>query len=85
MVNISVWSVLRFSIQLMIGECAFLAGRPHRDRFWPRMAGALAVYFLCAGMWYAALCRVSDLGVLVPIVYYIGLFILTMAGIRFLL
>ncbi len=83
MVNISVWSVIRFSIQLMIGECAFLAGRPHRDRFLPRTAGALAAYFLCAGIWYAALCRAPDFGVLVPIVYYIGLFILTMAGIHF--
>ena len=81
--GVSIMSVIRFSIQLMIGEAAFLIGRPRRERFVPRLLGALAAYFLCAFGWYSLLMLIPQFSVLVHTAYYVGLFILTMLAIRF--
>lgn len=83
MADITALSVIRFSIQLIIGECAFLAGRTHRIMFYLRLAGTLAVYFLCAGIWYILLCQIPGPGVFVQTIHYIGLFVMTMLGIHF--
>ena len=83
MATISFLSVIRFSIQLMIGEAVFLTDRPRRGNFFVRLAGALAAYFLCASLWYFLLNPLLRVGVLVQVVYYFGLFAMTLAGIRF--
>lgn len=81
--TISFLSVIRFSMQLMIGEAAFLTDRPKRNRFLMRLTGTLALYFLCASMWYFLLNQFFPMGVLAQVVYYFGLFVMTLAGIRF--
>ena len=81
--GVSMMSVIRFSIQLMIGEAVFLIGRPRKERFCPRLAGALAAYFLCAAGWYSLLRMASHFSALVQTVYYVGLFLMTMLAIRF--
>lgn len=83
MAGISMMSVIRFSIQLMIGEAAFLVGRPRRERFGLRLIVALAAYFPCAFGWYSLLTLIPQFSVLIHTVYYVGLFILTMLAIRF--
>ena len=83
MATISFLSVIRFSIQLMIGEAAFLTDRPRRDHFLMRLIGALAAYFLCASLWYLLLSHLIRVNVLAQVVYYFGLFVMTLAGIRF--
>lgn len=83
MAGIHIASVFRFSIQLMIGECAFLSGRPRRHSFFLRLAVALSVYFLCASAWYFLLCQIFPIGVPAQVLYYFGLFLMTLAGICF--
>lgn len=43
----------------------------------------LAAYFLCASLWYLLLNQFLRVGVLAQVVYYFGLFVMTLAGIRF--
>lgn len=83
MADIALMSVLRFSVQLMISEAAFLIGRPRRDRFPLRLAGALAAYFACAFGWYFLLTPIPGLFVLVRTAYYGGMFAMTMGVILF--
>ena len=71
------------TIQLMIGEAAFLTDRPRRRSFPVRLTGALAVYFPCASLWYLLLRHFFPVGVLAQVLYYFGLFVMTLAGIRF--
>lgn len=81
--TISFLSVIRFSMQLMIGETAFLTDRPKRNLFPMRLIGTLTIYFLCASIWYLLLNQFFRVGVLAQVVYYFGLFVMTLAGIRF--
>lgn len=81
--TISFLSVIRFSMQLMIGETAFMTDHPKRNHFPIRLIGTLAVYFLCASIWYLMLHQLLQAGVLAQVVYYFGLFVMTLAGIRF--
>lgn len=81
--TISFLSVIRFSMQLMIGEAAFLTDRPRRNHFPMRLIGTLVVYFLCSSIWYLMLHQLLQVGVLAQVVYYFGLFVMTLAGIRF--
>lgn len=81
--SVSAMSVIRFSIQLMIGETAFLIGRSRREHFYSRLIGGLAAYFLCAAGWYSLLSRIPNFPVLIQTAYYVGLFIMTMLAIYF--
>lgn len=81
--TISFFSVIRFSMQLMIGEAAFLTDRPRRNHFPMRLIWTLVVYFLCSSIWYLMLHQLLQVGVLAQVVYYFGLFVMTLAGIRF--
>lgn len=83
MASVSMMSVIRFSVQLMIGEAVFLISRPRREYFSLRLIGALAAYFLCAAGWYTLLSQVPLFPVLIMTAYYVGLFIMTMLAIRF--
>lgn len=81
--GIAMMSVIRFSIQLMICEAAFLMDRPRRERFGLRLFGLLTAYFLYAAGWYSLLTLIPQFSVLIQTVYYVGLFLLTMLVIRF--
>ena len=74
---------IRFSIQLILSEAVFLVDRPHREHFALRLAGALGVYFILASGWYALLHQISGTRAPVLVVFYLGLFLLTMGGIAF--
>lgn len=71
-------SCVRFSIQLMICEAAFLVGRPRRERFGLRLAGALAVYFACAFLWNGLLNALPGGVLLARMLLWTGLFVLTL-------
>lgn len=73
-------SCLRFSIQLLICEAAFLIGRPSREGFIWRLAAAAAGYFLLASGWYALLHSVPGDSPWVKMVFWAGLFVLTLGG-----
>lgn len=73
-------SRLRFSIQLLICEAAFLIGRPRREGFIWRLAAAAAGYFLLASGWYALLHSVPGDSPWVKMVFWAGLFVLTLGG-----
>ena len=72
---------IRFSIQLILSEAVFLVDRPHREHFALRLAGALGVYFILASGWYALLHQIPGTRAPVLVVFYLGLFLLTMGGI----
>ena len=74
-------SCVRFSAQLMICEAAFLVGRPRRERFALRLAGALAAYFACAFLWNALLNALPGGPLLSRVLLWTGLFVLTLGGI----
>ena len=74
---------IRFSIQLILSEAVFLVDRPHREHFALRLAGALGVYFILASGWYALLHQISGTRAPVLVVFYLGLFLLTMGDIAF--
>lgn len=77
-------SCVRFSIQLMICEAAFLAGRPRRERFGLRLAGALAAHFTCAFLWNGLLNALPGAPpgglLLVRMLLWTGLFVLSLGA-----
>lgn len=76
-------SCIRFSLQLMVSEAAFLVHRPRREHFAGRLAGALAAYFIAASGWYALLHQIPGDYPAVFVAYYLGLFMLSLGGIWF--
>lgn len=74
-------SCVRFSIQLMICEAAFLVGRPRRERFGLRLAGAVPVYFVCAFLWNGLLNALPGGVLLVRMLLWTGLFVLSLGAI----
>ena len=76
-------SCIRFSLQLMVSEAAFLVHRPRREHFGLRLAGALAAYFTAASGWYALLHQIPGDYPAVFVAYYLGLFMLSLGGIWF--
>ncbi len=81
MLDNSLAGCVRFSIQLMLCEAAFLVGRPRRERFVLRLAGALAAYFACAFLWNALLNALPGGLLLSRTLLWTGLFVLTLGGI----
>lgn len=75
-------SCIRFSLQLMVSEAAFLIHRPRRERFALRLTAALAVYFIAASGWYTLLHQIPGDYPAVFVAYYLGLFMLSLGGIR---
>lgn len=71
-------SCIRFSIQLFISELPFLIGKPKRVKFGMRLAGSLAGYAVLAGIYYFLLHRIPGTYSAILIMFWLGLFILTM-------
>lgn len=76
-------SCIRFSLQLMVSEAAFLLHRPRREHFAFRLTAALAAYFIAASGWYTLLHQIPGDYPAVFVAYYLGLFMLTLGGIWF--
>lgn len=76
-------SCIRFSLQLMVSEAAFLIHRPRREHFALRLTAALAAYFIAASGWYALLHQIPGDYPAVFVAYYLGLFMLSLGSIRF--
>jgi hypothetical protein len=74
---------IRFSLQLLIGEAAFLIGRPHRPFFKIRLIGALFVYFFAASLYFLLLKQVPWNNPIVQVFFFMGLFILTLLVVAF--
>lgn len=73
-------SCLRFSLQFMISETVFLLWQPRLDRFPLRLPGALAAYLVASGLWFLII-RAFPWGIpVVRILFYLGLFALTLGG-----
>ena len=73
-------SLLRFSLQLIISESVFLIGRTRRAHFPARLAGALVGYLAAASLWYLLLIQIPGQYTPVYIVFWFGLFLLTLGG-----
>lgn len=76
-------SLLRFSLQLIISESVFLIGRTRRAHFPARLAGALVGYLAAASLWYLLLIQIPGQYTPVYIVFWFGLFLLTLGGMMF--
>lgn len=74
---------IRFSLQLLIAEAAFLVGRPRRPFFRQRMIGALAVYYILASIYFVLLKQIPGDYAIVAAGFFMGLFILTLKVIAF--
>ena len=74
-------SCVRFSLQLMICEAAFLTGRPRRKQFSWRLAGALAAHFVCAFFWNELVKALPGGPLPARILLWAGLFAFTLGGI----
>lgn len=74
---------IRFSLQLLIAEAAFLVGRPRRPFFRQRMTGALAVYYILASTYFVLLKQIPESYAIVAAGFFMGLFILTLKVIAF--
>ncbi len=74
---------IRFSLQLLIAEAAFLIGRPRRSFFGLRIVGALAAYFTLASTYFMLLKQIPGNYSIVHACFYLGLFILTLQIIAF--
>lgn len=72
---------IRFSLQLLIAETAFLAGQPRKKMFPVRLAGALTVYFILASGYFFLLKQIPGNIPIVHVAFYMGLFGLTLIGI----
>ena len=73
-------SLIRFSIQLLLSEAVFLIGRSRKPRFSARLAGALAGYAAAASGWYFLLHQIPGQVIPAYILFWIGLFLLTLVG-----
>lgn len=83
MAHITVLSCFRFLLQLMISESIFLLDAPRRSRFEMRLAVAVPGCFVLGLVWYRLLCFIPGFYPAVIILYWLGLFGLTVGAIRF--
>ncbi len=71
-------SCIRFSVQLILSESVFLIGKPRRDHFGIRLCIAFAVYSVSAAGWHFLLSVPRGDIPPLKILYWLGLFMLTM-------
>lgn len=72
----------RFSFQLAFAETMFLFGRKKKPRFLTRVTLFAAAYLLAGSLWYWGLSNIPGDRPAVGICFYLGLWLLTMLGMR---
>ena len=82
MKNIIYLSCLRFSFQLILSEAVFLIGKEKKDNFHTRIFISYIGYFLAASLWYFILFQIPGMSPLINILYWVGMFILSMIPIK---
>ena len=72
MENLSVLTVLRFSLQLLVCEAAFLLPRRRKNRFPLRLSLALLTHFALSFVWFFLLGRIPGDRMLMNAVFFLG-------------
>lgn len=80
--TITVLSCFRFLMQMMISESVFLLEAPRRPRFAARLAVAIPGCFVLGFVWYQLLCLIPGENPAIIILYWLGLFGLTLCAIH---
>lgn len=83
MLELQVISCIRFSMQLLIAECAFVIGWKRREHFLPRILVGIAGYFLAAVLVFYAFCSIPSGNPLILIAYYGCLFLFSLILMKF--
>ncbi len=79
--EITVFSCFRFLAQMMISESVFLLDSPRKPHFARRLAVAVPGSFLLGYLWFQLLSLLPAESALIVILYWLGLFGLTVWGI----
>lgn len=80
---IPVFSCFRFLLQMMISESVFLLDMPRKPWFGRRLAIAVPSCFLLGFLWYQLLSLIPSSFPLIIILYWLGLFGLTVGAMQF--
>lgn len=68
---------IHFPVELLICEAVFLAKKPRRERFIPKLAAAMAVCFILSGMWMNLIDYIAGDSIFPYVFLYLGYAVFT--------